>query len=181
MEKNNANKTVLIGLSVALAVFGAVALYLIYSIFTVYNKADAKAEMQQMIGYISRQCVRYDDIYSENETKSLVAMIDKINLIRRDLSTTREEDTADALAEYVRDHRLTGIIVINTATGETTYNCEDGLTPADWHEILARFSTALGNRQKCYAERIAGANGCYYDYVMAALPDRDGVIFGYLK
>ena len=29
MEKNNANKTVLIGLSVALAVFGAVALYLI--------------------------------------------------------------------------------------------------------------------------------------------------------
>ena len=181
MGKNNANKTVLIGLSVALAVFGVVALYLIYSIFTVYNKADAKAEMQQMIGYISRQCVRYDDIYSESETKSLVAMIDKINLIRRDLSTTREEDTADALAEYVRDHRLTGIIVINTATGETTYNCEDGLTPADWHEILERFSTALGNRQKCYAERIAGANGCYYDYVMAALPDRDGVIFGYLK
>lgn len=181
MEKNNANKTVLIGLSVALAVFGVVALYLIYSIFTVHNKAEAKAEMQKMIGYISRQCVRYDDIYSESETKSLMAMIDKINLIRRDLSTTHEEDTADALAEYVQYHRLTGIIVMNTATGETTYNCEDGLTPADWHEILARFSTALGNRQKCYAERLAGANGCYYDYVMAALPDRDGVIFGYLK
>lgn len=122
MEKNNVNKTVLIGLSVALAVFGVVVLYLLYSIFTVQNKAEAKAEMQKMIGYISHQCVRYDDIYSESETKSLMAMIDKINLIRRDLSTTHEEDTADALAEYVRYHRLTGIIVMNTATGETTYN-----------------------------------------------------------
>ena len=126
MEKNNANKTVLIGLSVALAVFGVVALYLIFSIFTVYNKANAKAEMQQMIDYISRQCVRYDDIHSESETKSLVAMIDKINLIRRDLSTTHEEDTADALAEYVRDHRLTGIIVMNTATGERLITAKTG-------------------------------------------------------
>ena len=184
MEKNNgsnANKKVLIWLVIALAVVGIVALYLFYSVFTVRDKANAKAEMQKMIDYIGRQCVRYDDIHSESETKSLVAMIDKVNLIRRDLSVTRGEETSALLAQYVQDQRITGIIVADLDTDNKIYSCRDGLTPADWVDIIDRYSGALEDREKCYAERLIGTNGYYYDYVMAAVPDGNRVILCYLK
>ncbi len=181
MKKSSANKRVLLLLVIALVVLGITAFYLVFSIQTVRGKASARAEMQQMIGYIERQCVRYDDIRSESETKSLISMIDKVNLIRRELGAERTEETSAILAEYVRDQRLTGIIVTNRATGETIYSCENGLIADVWANILSRFADVADCPQKCYAERLSGADGFYYDYVMAAMPGGTGVLLCYLK
>lgn len=181
MGKSNANKRVFIWLVISLALLGIVAFYLFYSVFTVRDKAAAKAEMQQMVAYIERQCVRYDDIHSESETKSLIAMIDKVNLIRRDLGAVRSDETAAVLAEYVRDQRLTGIIVSYREGREIEYSCADGLTPKAWENIITRFADVVECEQKCYAERLIGADGYYYDYVVAAIPGGTGVLLCYLK
>ena len=162
---------------------GAVVIGIMFSIFVAQDKNAAKSTMDKNVEYIRSQCLRYADVYAENQTKSLISIIDKTWQIRHNFENAKPSVSEERLKEYVADYRFTGILV-SSVEGESvkySYYCDDGLTEEHWQKIFEKFSEVSVFENKVYAERLVGENGYYYDYALIARSDDRGVILCYLR
>ena len=150
-------------LILTLAVIGILAAAICFPVFTSQDKNETLRKMRNMTEYMEKQCVRYDDISAEGQTKSLISVVDKTYQVRKDISKMRSVIDEALLRECIADQRLTGIIVTDNATGQMSSYCADGLGTEVWAPVLARLSSVSGNLQKSYAERLTGTNGYCYD------------------
>ena len=87
---------------------GAVVIGIMFSIFVAQDKNAAKSTMDKNVEYIRNQCLRYADVYAENQTKSLISIIDKTWQIRHNFENAKPSVSEERLKEYVADFIRSG-------------------------------------------------------------------------
>lgn len=135
--------------------------------------------MRQVLSYMEEQCIRYDNVAAEEETKSLIRMADKVQELRRDFSAEDLTDK-DKIRTYLENQRMTGLIVTDNAAGTHCVCTSDGLDFDDWRDTLIRVSASTP--QRIHTERYTPGDGYYYDFAVTARTDGvSGLIFGYVR
>ena len=105
-----------------------------YAIGTRAGLLKAKERLEAENAYIAAQCIRYDEVASEEKTKSLIRIADKALRLQR---IYREDEgilNEEFFLEYMESFRLTGM---------------SGL----WTEILGLSASVSGCPGKVYSER----------------------------
>ena len=151
----------------------------------------ARGRFADAIGNIKEQCAGYDNLNLGSETKSLIRVVENVQQLRRDV----EKDAAylpdftlddETVENYLHDHILTGILVLDTEGGVVAAASSDGLTasPLTARELprgVAR-ETVLDVESypgKVYAGRVDMADGSYLDMACTGRPDSPGVLVAY--
>ena len=155
---------------------GIIGVGIVYAVGTGVGKTKTKERMENVLAYMKNQCIRYDDIGAEEQTKSLVRLIDKTEEFRRDFNVSREAIDHDFLQEYLDNQRLSGIIITDSNAGESFLYNTDGSTKEDWESVLKKVKEVENSPIKVYTERIVMNQGYYYDYAVVAREDRKSVV-----
>lgn len=133
---------------------GIIGVGIVYAVGTGVGKTKTKERMENVLAYMKNQCIRYDDIGAEEQTKSLVRLIDKTEELRRDFNVSREAIDHDFLQEYLDNQRLSGIIITDSNAGESFLYNTDGSTKEDWESVLKKVKEVENSPIKVYTERI---------------------------
>lgn len=160
-------------------VMGAMILVAVFRIGTYNCERDADERMDGVVRYIEKQCSLYGDVASEEQTKSLMRMADKMHEFQKTFDISRAAKDNSFIYEYMDDQRLTGIIVTDSEMQEVASCVVKGMALHDWKSVLAKASSVIDNPDKCYMERIVTQNGECLDYAIMGRTDDRGIILGY--
>ena len=165
-------------------IIGAIILLLIFILSDLNCRKNAYSDISETLDYLKYQCIRYDEIADEEETKSLIRIADKVSYFKQDvLSNTKDKSlTEDYTNEFLIDQRLTGIIITNNeANLFFEYSLDENDSKiVDWKQIANSKKDIANNSNKCYVERIYSDKYCY-DYAIISRNDNKGIILCYLK
>ena len=155
------------------------------------DHATARSRFLETIGYIKEQCAGYDNLNLASETKSLMRVIENVQQLRRDLVRDAQLN-ADfvldeaALQEYLRQHTLTGILLLDTQGRMLCGAGTDGLTdePLSAGNLPANLSRealldTASYPEKVYSCRVEHEDGSYIDLAACGRPDVPGVLVVY--
>ena len=76
------------GMALILIIFvcaGLAFFFILHNVFAAQDRNRTYYEMEKVIDYVKNQCVLYEDVSSESQTKSLISIVDKARTIRREL------------------------------------------------------------------------------------------------
>lgn len=154
-------------------------------VFAMSVHIDLKRERQQLLetlSYIKGQAATYVRFNEASETKSLMRSIENAQQISRNITYLNGENpTEDNLMTYVREQRLTGIVLLDPEGMITLEYNIDGLGAAGLAEYIEK-STVLDVArypQKTYAARIDLEDGSYIDFSACGRKDTAGVVVAY--
>ena len=113
---------------------------------------------------------------NNDEVKSLVRLLDKtreLNYREKDVKVLAES----ALADYVKDQRLTGAVIFNSRLEPVLYEAGDGLFP--WQTVVQRVfvKNILTYPFKQFASREAFGDIGFYDYGVVARHNAKSSLF----
>lgn len=169
-------------IAVTLLLAGLIFLAIVCAMSVESSRRDAKNRVDGVIEYIGEQCRRYDDLAAEERTKSLVRIIDQTQEFRRDLSYEDFAVDQSTLERYIKNQRLTGMIVTDETAGTHYAYGEDGKTYEDWQDILAKYPGLSDVPMKSCTDRLFSDDGKYcYDYAIMARNDVKGIILCYQR
>lgn len=169
-------------IAVTLLLAGMIFLAIVCAMSVESSRRDAKNRVDGVIEYIGEQCRRYDDLAAEERTKSLVRIIDQTQEFRRDLSYEDFAVDQSTLERYIKNQRLTGMIVTDETAGTHYAYGEDGKTYEDWQDILAKYPGLSDVPMKSCTDRLFSDEGKYcYDYAIMARNDVKGIILCYQR
>lgn len=181
MRENNRDARLLIRLVSILILVGLIITVFVSVVTTETDKNDTKNRMNTILAYVKKQCVRYEEIASGENTKALYDLIDTAIEIRED-QKLGENCTTEYLRDVVLKKRLTGLLVTDlTDSSKALYYSNDGIKAEDWYSITQKFSNISANPNKSYSERYTGSDGYYYDYAMVARSDKKGAVLCYRR
>ena len=152
-------------------------------IATATDKNDVRKQMLAVSQYAKQQCIRYEELASEDASRSLYDVSDKSFKIRGGV-----DYTADNVYEQIKSaaeaDRLSGILVTETADDGTfrvvAFYAEGGDSEEMWLEYVNTFSSVSGDLFKSYSERFL-LGGYYYDYSLVARGDCKGAVLCYKR
>lgn len=166
---------------ILLLLFGFVAMLLTEIVFgSRVVHANAQKRMEDVCTYIEKQCLLYDDVTSEEKTKSLIRIADKTLLLQQQFSHNAFQDR-DALLNYMEQQRLTAIVISDDDAGTTQMFSPERISMKHWQEVIRMASSVLDNPGKVFSDRFYDDDGYCYDYAVVARHDRKGVILCYLR
>ena len=169
-------------IAVTLLLAGLIFLAIVCAMSVESSRRDAKNRVDGVIEYIGEQCRRYDDLAAEERTKSLVRIIDQTQEFRRDLSYEDFAVDQSTLERYIKNQRLTGMIVTDETAGTHYAYGEDGKTYENWQDILAKYPGLSDVPMKSCTDRLFSDDGKYcYDYAIMARNDVKGIILCYQR
>lgn len=174
------------GMALILIIFvcaGLAFFFILHNVFAAQDRNRTYYEMEKVIDYVKNQCIRYDDVSSESQTKSLISIVDKARIIRRELLKTDADggDMSLSLKEYVDEERLTGIIVKRDPNSvDAEFYVSDGKPVSFWDETIKKFANVADCYEKSYSQRIVGDDGYYYDYAIIS-DGNNGIVLCYLS
>lgn len=169
-------------IAVTLLLAGLIFLAIVCAMSVESSRRDAKNRVDGVIEYIGEQCRRYEDLAAEERTKSLVRIIDQTQEFRRDLSYEDFAVDQSTLERYIKNQRLTGMIVTDETAGTHYAYGEDGKTYEDWQDILAKYPGLSDVPMKSCTDRLFSDDGKYcYDYAIMARNDVKGIILCYQR
>ena len=121
----------------------------------------------------------YDNYSANDETKSLVRLLDKTTELGNNFGQSYFSD-AD-LDKYIEQQRITGIIILDENMNPVHQSTTDGDTYALWKEVLNADSVkeVVSYPRKVYMLR-TDMQGETYDVVAIARSDAPGVIMAYV-
>lgn len=162
---------------------GLAFFFILHNVFAAQDRNRTYYEMEKVIDYVKNQCIRYDDVSSESQTKSLISIVDKARNIRRELLKTDADggELSLSLKEYVDEERLTGIIVKRDPNSvDAEFYVSDGKPVSFWDETIKKFANVADYYEKSYSQRIVGDDGYYYDYAIIS-DGNNGILLCYLS
>ena len=174
------------GMALILIIFvcaGLAFFFILHNVFAAQDRNRTYYEMEKVIDYVKNQCIRYDDVSSESQTKSLISIVDKARIIRRELLKTDADggDMSLSLKEYVDEERITGIIVKRDPNSvDAEFYVSDGKPVSFWDETIKKFANVADCYEKSYSQRIVGDDGYYYDYAIIS-DGNNGIVLCYLS
>ena len=153
-------------------------------ITTANDKKDAKEQMIAVSTYVKRQCIRYEELSSEDTSRRLFDVSDKAFAIRSMIDF--ESGNLDAeIRSFAEGNRLNGIFVTfsdkGSAEGKVIAFYSDGDEDATtWKTLFETYGSVAGDIFKSYSERL-NKNGYYYDCSMVSRKDGNGVVLCYRR
>ena len=135
----------------------------------------------QNIGYIKDQELVYDSYNAASDTKSALHVLENASQLARNLESDKGDLSESTLERYVRDLRLTGIVILDgTGNVEAQYSNDD-VDAAALQKWIGK--DALLNVAECpakvYAARADLPDGSYADIAAACRSDAPGIAVVY--
>lgn len=154
---------------------------------------NAEKQFEDTISYVKEQCTDYDNLNLATEAKSLMRMMENAQHLCREIAHDRQDaptrvlDDA-AMAEYLRDYTLSGVLVLSTEGKILCAASQDGRTadPQVREQMEAQLAgsivlTVADNPEQIYAGRTENEDGSYVDTAACARKDGEGVIVVYYR
>ena len=154
---------------------------------------NAEKQFEDTISYVKEQCTDYDNLNLATEAKSLMRMMENAQHLCREIAHDRQDaptrvlDDA-AMAEYLRDYTLSGVLVLSTEGKILCAASQDGRTadPQVREQMEAQLAgsivlTVADDPEQIYAGRTENEDGSYVDTAACARKDGEGVIVVYYR
>ena len=166
--------------AIAAVLLSVLGLWLIWNHLTDECLLEASRTADTILSRMRTRSIDHSLQEDNDQIKSLVRLLDKT----RELST-REKDVkvlaGSALADYVKDQRLTGAVILNSRLEPVLYEAEDGLFP--WQSVVQRVfvKNILTYPFKQFASREAFDNIGFYDFGVVARHNSAGLVMAWVK
>jgi len=140
---------------------------------------EAEKTSQQSIDYAKEKLETFNNYAANDETKSLVRLLDKTTAFGHYIAM--KEATPEGAAQFLRDQRLQGIIVLND-TLQTDWRVSNENGEFYWPDLIhdSTLLEIIRSPRKVYMARMIIEDGTY-DVAAAARIDKPGVIISYMK
>ena len=154
-------------------------------VFAMSVHMDLERERQQLLetlAYMKGQAATYVRFNEASETKSLMRAIENAQQVSRNITYLKGgKPTEDDLMTYVREQRLTGIILLDPEGTITLEYDTDGLGTVGLEEYIEKNAVLNVAKypQKTYAARIDLEDGSYIDFSACSRKDTEGVVVTY--
>ena len=142
---------------------------------------SARRRMESESRYIAEQCILYDEVGSEEETKSLIRVADKAQQLQRIFSDEDSGFDEETLLTYMDNLRLTGVVMTDETAGTVQYFMPSDSAPDVWTEILKESVSVKENLRKVFSDRFFSEDGYCYDYSVVGRWDTTGIILCYIR
>ena len=160
---------------------GSVLAVMLHQALTAVDTRSAQRAMNESFEFVKAQLVRYNSYVSADKAKSLVRLMDKTAEAARVL---RDEPGAGAqeLAEYARQQRISGLIVLDEQLQPELELMPDDDARTMCMAIIDSQNVAdiCDYPVKSYLTRVR-ENGRSYDVAVVARQDRRGVMLAYVE
>ena len=178
MENTSRQKTKKIVI-VAMIILFVVLVLLLHRIMSDMGVNRAEKISEQTVEYTKLKLETYDNYMANDETKSLVRLLDKITVFADILKNEKVSETdVDA---YAKSQRIQGIIVLDQDMNTDLQTTADGDTFKVWKNVIQSDSVKqiIECPKKSYMIRMKTKSGTY-DVAVASRTDYAGVILGYV-
>ena len=152
---------------------------------------NAEKQFEDTISYVKEQCTGYDNLNLASETKSLMRMMENAQHLCSEIARDQQEDPGRvlddaAMAEYLQDYTLSGILVLSPEGEILCGASQDGRTadPQIREQMEAQLAGSIvlkvaDHPEQVYAGRTENEDGSYVDTAACARKDGEGVIVVY--
>ncbi len=152
---------------------------------------NAEKQFEDTISYVKEQCTAYDNLNLASETKSLMRMMENAQHLCSEIAHEQQDDPARvlddaAMAEYLQDYTLSGILVLSAEGKILCGASQDGRVsdPQVREQMEAELAASVvlkvaGHPEQVYAGRSENEDGSYVDTAACARRDGDGVLVVY--
>lgn len=154
---------------------------------------NAEKQFEDTISYVKEQCTGYDNLNLAAETKSLMRMMENAQHLCREIAHEQQDDPARvlddaAMAEYLRDYTLSGILVLSAEGKILCGASQDGRVsdPQVREQMEKELAGSIvlkvaDHPEQVYAGRSENEDGSYVDTAACARKDGDGVLVVYYR
>ena len=159
----------------------------LFVIFVVVNdqfmdelaQREAEKTSQRSIDYAKEKLETFNNFSANDETKSLVRLLDKTTAFSHYIAM--KEATPEGAAQFIRDQRLQGIIVLNDNL-QTDWRVSNKDGEFYWPDLIhdSTLLEIIRSSKKVYMARMTIEDGTY-DVAAVARIDKPGVIISYMK
>lgn len=152
----------------------------LHHIMTNMGLDNADRVCNQTIRYVKEKLETYNNYLSNDRTKSLIRLLDKVTAFTEILK--QETCTSETLDQYAKEQRMQGIVILDENMDTVLQTTTDGDTFAVWQDLLQSDSVKeiIEYPEKVYMTRTETESG-RYDVAVAARTDAFGVVLGYMK
>lgn len=161
---------------------GALIVLLVFVLSVHTNLKKEQQQLLEVLDYIKGQAATYVRFNEASETKSLMRAIENAQQVSRNLIYLEGQEPAeDQLMTYLREQRLTGIVLLDPE-GTVILECNtDGLGASGLTEYIEKSAVldVAEYPQKTYAARIDLEDGSYIDFSACGRKDTKGVVVAY--
>ena len=166
--------------AIAVVLFSVLGLWLIWNHLTDECLSEASRTADTILSRMRTRSIDHSLQENNDEVKSLVRLLDKtreLNYREKDVKVLAES----ALADYVKDQRLTGAVILNSRLEPVQYEVGDGLFP--WQTVVQRVfvKNILTYPFKQFASREAFGEAGFYDYGVVARQKSAGLVMTWVK
>lgn len=166
--------------AIAAVLLSVLGLWLIWNHLTDECLSEASRTADTILSRMRTRSIDHSLQEDNDETKSLIRLLDKTRAL-----SYREKDVKvlaeSALADYVKDQRLTGAVILNARLEPVLYEAGDGFFP--WQSVVQRVfvKNILTYPFKQFASREAFDNIGFYDYGVVARHNSAGLVMAWVK
>ena len=177
--KKNAKKPIKKGIAALTAGF-FILLFGLHHVMVNLGLNNADKVSNQTVEYVKKKLETYNNYLSNDRTKSLVRLLDKVTAFTEILD--RKTCTSATLNQYAKEQRMQGIVILDKNMNTVLQTTTDGDTFTIWKDLLQSDSVKeiIEYPQKVYMTRTKTKTGIY-DVAVAARIDAAGVVLGYMK
>lgn len=166
--------------AIAAVLLSVSGLWLIWNHLTDECLSEASRTADTILSRMRTRSIDHSLQENNDEVKSLVRLLDKtreLNYREKDVKVLAES----ALADYVKDQRLTGAVILNSRLEPVLYEAGDGLFP--WQTVVQRVfvKSILTYPFKQFASREAFGDIGFYDYGVVARHNSAGLVMTWVK
>lgn len=166
--------------AIAAVLLSVLGLWLIWNHLTDECLSEASRTADTILSRMRTRSIDHSLQENNDEVKSLVRLLDKtreLNYREKDVKVLAES----ALADYVKDQRLTGAVILNSRLEPVLYEVGDGLFP--WQTVVQRVfvKNILTYPFKQFASREAFGDIGFYDYGVVARHNSAGLVMTWVK
>ena len=166
--------------AIAAVLLSVLGLWLIWNHLTDECLSEASRTADTILSRMRTRSIDHSLQENNDEVKSLVQLLDKtreLNYREKDVKVLAES----ALADYVKDQRLTGAVILNSRLEPVLYEAGDGLFP--WQTVVQRVfvKNILTYPFKQFASREAFGEAGFYDYGVVARQKSAGLVMTWVK
>jgi signal transduction histidine kinase/CheY-like chemotaxis protein len=164
-------------------VVGVLVIFMVFVGCTENEKLQGQSLIEETLDFMKSQCARYDNQIATAETKSQVALLDKMHELARYLSNKGSSDIENTVLEFANNQRLSGVIVLDEEGECLAGVFRDNKTYDDYEYLLDDDNVlqVMEYPQKNYLSHIENDDGSVYDYVAISMEGQKGIIFGYVE
>ncbi len=163
------------------AAITVVAVAVCCSIVFNYTVHQVSERAYNTIDYVQQQTITYEAYNSSSKTKSSLRALENASQLARDIEQGDGDISADKLAQYASELRLTGVVVMSAQGEVLSEYSTDEVSSSDIAEAIQSdiFLDVANHAEKVHARRVTLSDDSYVDVSAAIRTDQAGVVVAY--